>query len=114
MEKPDFHDTRPYPKQVWNARMVSVSRYDEDPAMNRLQILARHFIGYFTVAAVWAVFDLMAEPQRFWFVWFMVAWGAPLAIHVAYVMGLFGGANPDAPDTDSQREAAKDTDQQAP
>jgi hypothetical protein len=80
--------------------MVSVSRYDEDPAMNRMQLLARHFIAYFTVAAVWAVFDLTADPQRFRFVWFLVAWGAPLALHVAYVMGLFGGGNPDDPEKD--------------
>jgi acetyl-CoA carboxylase carboxyltransferase component len=53
-----------------------------------------------TVAAVWAVFDLTADPQRFRFVWFLVAWGAPLALHVAYVMGLFGGGNPDDPEKD--------------
>lgn len=41
MEKPDFNDQSPYPPKIWNARMVSVSRNDEDPAMNRMQILAR-------------------------------------------------------------------------
>ena len=91
MNNPDFRkDQGPLPKHVANAKMVSVSRYDDDPAMNRLQLLARHFVGYIVVTLVLAAIGLTQDPPKEWFVWFMVAWGAPLAIHVAHTMGLFG------------------------
>jgi len=88
---PDFRkDQGPLPDYVKNAQVVSVSRYDEDPAMNRLQILARHFLGYFAISVISAVLSLSQTPPHFGFVWFVVGWSAPLALHVAYVMELFG------------------------
>jgi len=39
------------------------------------------------------VVNLATDRAHVWFVWPMVGWGPVLAIHVAYVMGLFGGSN---------------------
>jgi hypothetical protein len=33
--------------------------------------------------------NFMTTPENPWFTWPMVAWGAPLAIHTAYAIGLF-------------------------
>ena len=102
MEVPDFRkDQGPLPKHVTDAKVVSVSRYDEDPAMNRLQLLARHFVGYFVIILVLAAIGLSQDPPKDWYVWFMVAWGAPLAVHVAHTMGLFGAHNENEPPEDS-------------
>jgi len=68
--KPDQHDTRD---------------------RNRQRGLALHFAGYIIVTSVlFAVnfFWLKGEP---WFVLPMVGWGSVLALHVAWVMGLFDG-----------------------
>jgi len=58
---------------------------------NRQRGLALHFAGYIIiVSALFAVnfFWLTGEP---WFVLPMVGWGSVLALHVAWVMGLFDG-----------------------
>jgi hypothetical protein len=40
---------------------------------------------------IWLVaINLVAAPGRPWFVWPMVGWMAPLAIHAAYAMHVFG------------------------
>jgi hypothetical protein len=38
---------------------------------------------------VLAPINFFLTPNRPWFVFPMVAWGAPLAIHAAFAMGLF-------------------------
>jgi hypothetical protein len=39
---------------------------------------------------VLAAVNLLIAPGQPWFVWPLVAWMAPLAIHAAYAMQLFG------------------------
>jgi len=56
----------------------------------RLRGFRAHLIGYFAVMAVLVVVNLATGPADVWFVWPMVGWGSVLAIHAAYVMGLFG------------------------
>ena len=46
---------------------------------------------YFIVVAACAAFNFTNSPDRLWFIFPMVAWGAPLALHAAWVMGLFDG-----------------------
>ena len=59
----------------------------------RLRGFGIHLLGYFVVMAALVAVTLAANPETTpWFVLPMVAWGGVLAIHVAYVMGLFGGS----------------------
>lgn len=55
----------------------------------RLRGFGYHLIGYFAVMIVLVPVNLLLTPERPWFVWPMVGWGPVLAIHAAWVMGLF-------------------------
>jgi hypothetical protein len=59
------------------------------PDNRRLRGFVRHLIGYVLVVLVLAALNLVVAPDRPWFVWPLVAWMAPLAIHAAYAMHLF-------------------------
>ena len=59
-------------------------------AETRLKWFKIHLAGYAVVVALLAVVNVLAMPDRPWFVILMVGWGAPLAIHCAFAMGLFG------------------------
>lgn len=52
--------------------------------------LLNHMIAYFAVMVVLVPVNALTTPERPWFLLPMVAWGAPLAVHTAWVMGLFG------------------------
>jgi hypothetical protein len=56
----------------------------------RLRGFLNHLIGYFLVLVVLVPVNFALDPERPWFVAFMVGWGAPLAVHAAYAMGLLG------------------------
>jgi hypothetical protein len=56
----------------------------------RLRGFLNHLIGYFGVMMILLVpINLIFTPGYPWFVFPLVAWGAPLAVHAAYAMGLF-------------------------
>ena len=55
----------------------------------RLAGLRNHLLGYFAAMIVLVAVNYVSTPETPWFVWPMVGWGAPLAIHAAYVMGWF-------------------------
>lgn len=57
----------------------------------RLRSFGWHLIAYFAVMVVLIPGNLPLDPGRPWFVWPMVAWGAPLALHAAWAMGLLDG-----------------------
>ena len=63
----------------------------EQVGRRRLRGFRNHLIGYFAVMIVLVAVNFMLTPGNPWFVWPMVGWGGVLALHVAYVMGLFGG-----------------------
>ena len=48
-------------------------------------------MGYMVVMTVLMPVNLLTMPENSWFVFPLVAWGAPLAIHVAWAMGLLDG-----------------------
>ena len=58
-------------------------------ARNRLRGFLNHLIIYFSAMIVLAPVNFFLTPDRLWFVFPLVAWGAPLAIHAAFAMGLF-------------------------
>jgi len=55
----------------------------------RLRGFLSHLIGYFGVMILLLPVNFLLTPDYPWFVLPLVAWGAPLAIHAAYAMGLF-------------------------
>ena len=60
-------------------------------AKRRLRVFGFHLMGYMVVMTVLIPVNLLTMPENPWFVFPMVAWGAPLAIHVAWAMGLLDG-----------------------
>lgn len=58
-------------------------------ARRRLRGFVWHLIGYFAAMLVIVPLNLLLTPDTIWFVLPLVGWGAVLAIHVAYAMGLF-------------------------
>lgn len=58
-------------------------------ALRRLRGFAVHLAGYFVLMVVLVALNFWLAPGRAWFVLPMVGWGAVLAVHAAYAMGLF-------------------------
>ena len=60
-------------------------------AKRRLRVFGFHLMGYMVVMTVLIPVNLFTMPENPWFVFPLVGWGAPLAIHVAWAMGLLDG-----------------------
>jgi len=60
-------------------------------AKRRLRVFGFHLLAYMVVMTVLIPVNLLMTPENPWFVFPLVAWGAPLAIHVAWAMGLLDG-----------------------
>ncbi len=54
-----------------------------------MQALRWHFLGYAIVMAALVAANRFVWTGEPWFVWPLLGWGGVLAIHVAFVMGLF-------------------------
>ena len=52
--------------------------------------LLNHLIAYFAVMVIIVPINAYTTPEEPWFLIPVVVWGAPLALHVAWVMELFG------------------------
>ncbi len=63
-------------------------------AATRLRSFKKHLAIYFAVTLLALAANLIFDPETPWFAAIMVGWGAPLAVHCAYAMGLFGGRKP--------------------
>jgi hypothetical protein len=50
-----------------------------------------HLAAYLGLAIVLVVANLIHSGTITWALLFVVGWGAPLAVHCAYAMNLFGG-----------------------
>ena len=59
----------------------------------RLRGFLNHLIAYFAVMVVLVPINAVLDPGNPWFLFPLVAWGAPLAVHAAYVMGWWGRKN---------------------
>ena len=64
---------------------------EESIARRRLLGFGRHLAGYFVAMLALVVVNMTTAPENPWFIWPMVGYGGVLAIHAAYVMGLFDG-----------------------
>jgi len=58
-------------------------------ARQRVKGFGTHLLAYFGVIIVAVPLNFWLLPDQVWFVLPMIAWGAVLAIHAAYAMGLF-------------------------
>lgn len=58
-------------------------------AERRLRGFAKHLMGYIAAMVLLVSINLLMTPDEPWFVLPMVGWGSVLALHVAWVMGLF-------------------------
>ena len=61
---------------------------DPDPG-RKLRGFLKHLLAYFVISGLAFAANLAIAPQTSWFLLPVVGWGAVLALHVAYVMGLF-------------------------
>ena len=52
--------------------------------------LLNHLLNYLVVMVLVVPLNVWLAPERPWFLLPMVGWGAPLAVHAAWVMELFG------------------------
>ena len=62
------------------------------PGKTRLWWLRMHFTAWIVVTVVVGALNMVLGWNHPWFLLPLVGWGTPLAIHVAFVMGLFGGS----------------------
>jgi len=67
---------------------------NEADKRRRLRGFLNHLIAYFAVMVVLVPLNAVLDPGRAWFVLPLVGWGAPLAVHAAYAMGLIGRKRP--------------------
>ena len=58
-------------------------------ARKRLRAFAFHLVGYFALVFVLVPFNVVQMPDNPWFLLPLLGWGSVLALHAAYVMGLF-------------------------
>lgn len=58
-------------------------------ARRRLRGFAIHLIAYFVGMTILLVVNFAFTPSNPWFLLPLVGWGAPLALHAAWAMGLF-------------------------
>lgn len=68
---------------------VHMGPEDGGKATARLRGFAIHMAVFMVVSVMMGAVNFMYAPGEWWFVLPMVMWGAPLAVHAAYAMGLF-------------------------
>ncbi len=87
-EHPPEHPPEYPPEQPGNAPEA-----DDAAKRRRLRGFLNHLIAYFAVMVVLVPINAVLDPGYPWFLFPLVAWGAPLAVHAAYVMGWWGRKN---------------------
>ncbi len=75
-----------------NTNTPDTGSNDDSPgSRRRLRGFGLHLMGYFLVMVILVPVNFLTTPEEPWFVLPMVGWGSVLALHVAWVMGLFDG-----------------------
>lgn len=75
---------------------------DDTIRRKRLRGFLNHLIAYFVVMVVLVPVNALLAPGTPWFLFPLVAWGAPLAVHAAYVMGWWGHKNSESGRTETE------------
>ncbi|MCP4327346.1 MAG: 2TM domain-containing protein [Alphaproteobacteria bacterium] len=61
-------------------------------ANRRIRGFRVHLLIYGVIAVFAVLINLVLDGTLSWALFVIVAWGAPLAVHCAYAMNLFGGS----------------------
>lgn len=69
--------------------MADNGKHGRDGERRRLRVFAIHLVLYFVAAAGLFAANLAFTPGHPWIFLPVVGWGAVLAVHAAYAMGLF-------------------------
>ena len=69
--------------------MVKIVDANTGRARVRLKIFALHILVYFLIMLTLVPFNIFVYDSSIWVIFPMVGWGSVLAIHAAFVMGLF-------------------------
>lgn len=64
---------------------------NRETARRRLRGFRTHILIYFAIMVVLVAINYLTTPETPWFLLPMVGWGAVLALHAAWAMGLFDG-----------------------
>ncbi|WP_173012774.1 2TM domain-containing protein [Niveispirillum sp. SYP-B3756] len=67
---------------------------DAQRSRQRRSALINHILAYMATAVVLVPVNFLLTPETVWFYIPLVAWMAPLALHVAYAMGMFDNKQP--------------------
>jgi uncharacterized membrane protein YdbT with pleckstrin-like domain len=59
----------------------------------RMRGLRRHFLVMLVVMAILIPVNFILGPAKPWWIAILLAWGAPLAVHVAWAMELFSSGD---------------------
>jgi 2TM domain len=73
-----------------SARGIAMPANPVDRRNPRLRGFINHLVVYFIVMIWLVAINLMTAPENPWFVWPLIGWMAPVAIHAAYAMHLIG------------------------
>ena len=66
---------------------------NSEKARRHLKKFALHITGYFVTMFILVPLNIFVYDSLIWFVFPLVGWGSALAIHAAFVLGLFGHSN---------------------
>ena len=66
---------------------------NSEEARRCLKKFALHIFGYFVTMFILVPLNIYVYDSMIWFVFPLVGWGSALAIHAAFVLGLFGHSN---------------------
>ena len=64
-----------------------------DKVRNRLKGFGLHLLGYFIVMLILVPLNVFVYDGSVWAVFPLIGWGSALAIHAAFILGLFGRSN---------------------
>lgn len=65
---------------------------DIQRARRRFHGFIIHLMIYFAAMAVLPLINFIFAPDNLWFLFPLVGWGAPLALHAAWAMGIFSAS----------------------
>ena len=63
-----------------------------DKSRKRLKGFAFHLLGYFIAMFILVPLNVFVYDSSIWVVFPLVGWGSALAIHAAFILGLFGSS----------------------
>ena len=73
--------------------MTKTEDESKEKARRRIKGFAFHILGYFWTMFILLLINIFVYDNLIWFILPLVGWGSALAIHTAFVLGLFDHSN---------------------